>query len=506
MKVERLWGSRFKEKPDEEFIKFISGRDIRGLPPCDELLISYDIWGSRAHALMLWKQGIIPREDAQIIIKGLREAERLFNEDQFTLDPAKEDVHTNIESFLIGKYGLAAGGKLHTARSRNDQVTLDMALFLRDKNLEFCKRLLSLEDTIVTLAKAHAMTLIPGYTHHQHAMVTTFGHLLFAYGESLFRDVLRLRHWHTLFNANPLGGAAGYGTSFPIDRVLTSSLLGFQKPSFSSLDLITNRWEAEAELAYAISMVMNHLSGLAQTLILFTTTEFGFVTLSDKYCGGSSIMPQKRNPSALEVMKAKTAVVQGLLGGLFSMSRSFFVGYNRDSQWSKYVIMDVLHETMEAPTIMAAILDTLSINHEKAKELCYQGFITATDLMEAIVNDFALPLRQGKTLIEKAVKYSESQKTEIVSPEGIKQALQEMDLPLDISSDFIRERQEPALVVERRKAIGGPSSEDLERAISELASRLEKQKHWLQDKTDHIQSAKIKLEEMENDLLNQKHA
>jgi len=504
MKVERLWGSRFKEKPDENFIKFISGRDIRPLPPCDEVLIPYDIWGSRAHAVMLWKQGIISREDAQNIIKGLHEVKSLYEQGKFKLDPAKEDVHTNIESFLIEKYGLAVGGKLHTARSRNDQVTLDMLLFLRDKNLEFGRRFMTLEESILTVAKANAKTLIPGYTHHQHAMVTTFGHLIFSYGESLFRDLLRFKNWHDLFNTSPLGGVASYGTSFPINRELTSLLLGFERPSSSSLDLITNRWEAEAELAYDTSIAMNHLSGLAQTLILFSTTEFGFVTLSDKYCGGSSIMPQKRNPSGLEVIKAKTAVTQGLLSSLLSIGKGLFVGYNRDSQWSKYVIMDVIYECIEAPLIMAAILDTLSINKEKAKELCQKGFITATDLMEALVSDFSLSLRQGKMLVERAVKYSESQKAETISREGLNQALQEMDLALDVSPDSIRDSQEPAIVVSRRKAAGGPDSEVLLNAIGTLTSQLQEQKKWFQGKTDHVRSAESRLEELEKDLLTQK--
>jgi len=500
MKVEKLWGSRLKEKPDEEFIKFISGRDIRGVSPCDEMLIPYDIWGSRAHAIMLWKQGIISQEDARNLIKGLQEIENLYKQNKFPLDPGKEDVHTNIETFLIEKYGLKIGGKLHTARSRNDQVVLDMFLFLREKNLELFKRILVLEDTILKLAKNHIKTIIPGYTHHQHAMVTTFGHLIFSYGESFYRDLLRLKHWHSLFNVNPLGGAAGYGTSFPIDRELTSVLLGFDKPSLSSLDPITNRGEAETELAYAISMSMNHLSGLAQTLILFTTTEFGFVSLSDKYCGGSSIMPQKRNPSGLEVIKAKTATVQGLLTSLLSLSRGVFTGYNRDSQWSKYLIMDIVYECTETPPIMASILDTLTINQKRAKELCQKGFITATDLMEALVNEFHLPLRQGKMLIEKAVKYSESEKTELVSWNGLKKAMKEMNLSLNISSDTIKRIQEPDQAVERRKAIGGPASEVLLVAIGELASQIKDLKKWLKEKTDQIQSAKNKLDEIEKGL------
>jgi argininosuccinate lyase len=200
-------------------------------------------------------------------------------------------------------------------------------------------------------------------------------------------------------------------------------------------------------------------------------------------------------------MKAKTALVQGLLGSLLSMSRGFFVGYNRDSQWSKYVIMDIIHETREAPSLMAAILNTLSINRDRAKELCYTGFITATDLMEAIVNDFGLPLRQGKMLIERAVKYSESQKNETVSWETVNQALKEMDLSFPLSPEFVGDRQEPAGVVERRTVTGGPSSKVLLPAISELGARLEDQKAWLQGFGDHLESARLKLEDMETRLL-----
>ena len=281
-------------------------------------------------------------------------------------------------------------------------------------------------------------------------------------------------------------------------------LLGFEKPSSSSLDPVTNRWEAEAELGYAVSMAMNHLSGLAQTLILFTTTEFGFVTLSDKYCGGSSIMPQKRNPGGLEVIKAKTTVVQGLLSSLLSLGRGVFVGYNRDSQWSKYLIMDALEECSAAPMIMAAILDTLSIDGERAEELCQRGFITATDLMEALVSEFAIPLREGKVVVEKAVKYSESEGTETVSYNALSKALKEMNLPLPISPGLVRDWQEPAAGVNRRKVIGGPASEVVTKAVEGLTSQVQKMKQWLQEKSNQIQSAKSKLEEVEKELFHHK--
>jgi argininosuccinate lyase len=247
---------------------------------------------------------------------------------------------------------------------------------------------------------------------------------------------------------------------------------------------------------------MNHLSGLAQTLILFTTTEFGFVTLSDRYCGGSSIMPQKRNPSALEVSKAEAAVAQGLLSSLLSLSRGFFVGYNRDSQWTKYIIMDLIYECAEAPTIMASVLNTLKINQERARELCLLGFITATDLMEALAQDFSIPLRQAKMVIERAVKYSESQNVETVSWEGLMRALKELDVTVNISPDFVKGQQEPETVVRRRKAIGGPAPEVLLRAIDTLSSQIQDVKVWLAEKENQLQSSYQKLEGLEKNLLN----
>lgn len=211
-------------------------------------------------------------------------------------------------------------------------------------------------------------------------------------------------------------------------------------------------------------------------------------------------MPQKRNPSALEVSKAKTALTQGLLSSLFSLSRGFFAGYNRDSQWTKYIIMDLIYECTEAPTIMAAVLNTLVINHERAKELCQKGFITATDLMEALVLAFSLPLRQAKMVIERAVKYSESHSTETVSWDGLRLALKELDLTVDISQDFIKEQQEPEAAVRRRKAIGGTAPETLLKAVDTLSSHLQEVDMWLTKKENQLQSSYQRLEELEKSL------
>ncbi|RPJ00578.1 MAG: argininosuccinate lyase, partial [Deltaproteobacteria bacterium] len=279
MRVEKLWGGTFKEMPPQEMVDFLSGRDVKAKPPADERLISYDLWGNRAHVLMLCRQGILSRQDGRKILRGLKAIETLHRNGKFHLDPAKEDVHSNIESFLIETVGIEAGGMVHTGRSRNDQIVLDMRLYLRDRVFEFIEGLIDLIETLLVRAEEHRLTVMPGYTHHQRAMATTFGHLLLSFAEALERDVQRFIHWFCLFNKNPLGAAAGYGTSFNLDRQLTSRLLGFEGPTENVTDSITQRWEPEAEVAYAVTVMMDHLSTMAQTLILLSSGEFKMVRL-----------------------------------------------------------------------------------------------------------------------------------------------------------------------------------------------------------------------------------
>lgn len=348
MQIQKLWGERFEKMPTQEMVNFLSGRDVKGIPPSDERLIPYDLWGSRAHVLMLYQQGILSQGDSKKILRGLKEAERLYQKGKFRLDPSQEDVHSNTEGFLIRRIGIEYGGKVHTGRSRNDQIVLDMRLYLRDKTLGFVEGLIALMEALLQKGIKHRMTIVPGYTHHQHAVATTFGHLLLAFAEGLGRDTQRLIDWFHLFNKNPLGAAAGFGTSFNLDRGLTSKLMGFDGSAENVTDPVTQRWEPEADLAYAAAVMMNHLSTIAQTLILLSTSEFNMVRLNDRHCSGSSIMPQKRNPDSLEVIKAKASFAHGMVVSLLSTGRSLFAGYNRDTQWTKYWIMDVVDECQPA--------------------------------------------------------------------------------------------------------------------------------------------------------------
>jgi len=497
MKVDRLWGGRFGELPSREMVEFLSGRDVRGIPPCDERLIPYDLWGDRAHILMLCRQSILSKRDGKSILKGLKEIEKLHQKGSFRLDPSKEDVHSNIESYLIERVGIESGGKVHTGRSRNDQIVLDMRLYLRDQALEFVEGLIFLIVILLQKAEEHRSTVMPGYTHHQHAVPTTFGHLLLSFAEALDRDARRFAHWFDLFNKNPLGAAAGFGTTFNLDRQLTSKLLGFDGPTENVTDSITQRWEPEAELAYDAAMMMDHLSTMAQTLILLSTREFNMVRLNDRHCSGSSIMPQKRNPCSLEVIKAKTSFVHGMVVSLLSVGRALFIGYNRDTQWTKYWIMDLVDESKPALSVMADILRLLQVNKTQMARQAQEEFLGATALMEGLVRHGSLPMRKAKMVMEKAVKYSEEEGKGKVSYRSLKKALAEMKVDLLIKEKDVERMQNPERILAWALSVGTPSEKRVKENIASLQKRVQADRNWLIDKRKGIEKARALISKME---------
>jgi argininosuccinate lyase len=500
MRTGKLWGKRFKKEPATLAENFTSGRDVREISPADERLVPYDIWGSRAHVLMLARKKILPKREARALIKGLKEVEKFWIKGDFHLDPSKEDVHSNVETWLTKKYGLEVGGRLHTARSRNDQVVLDMRLYLRDSALDFIAELTSLVNILANNSQKHRDVIFPGYTHHQPAQVTTLGNVWLSFAEAFLRDGQRFQNWYERFNQNPLGSMTGYSTSFNIDRTLTSRLLGFAGPCQNSLDPIQNRWEPEAEMGFAIATMMNHLSSLAQTLILLSTGEFGMFRLDDAYCSGSSMMPQKRNPDPLEVIKAKTAVAQGLLTSLLSIGKALFLGYNRDTQWTKYLIMDLIDECFSAPRVISEIIASLRINQKEMVSLCRKRFIAAPDLLERIVQEWGVPFRKAKVAMERAVKYSEADGGEYISAAALNRALKEEGLGLKMDERGILAAQEPREIVCRRKTIGGSSPQALQKNFLSASGQLQILQRWLGEKINKQSLAKIRLAEMERNL------
>jgi argininosuccinate lyase len=344
------------------------------------------------------------------------------------------------------------------------------------------------------------LTIMPGYTHHQHAVPTTFGHLLLSFAEALGRGVQRFVHWFDLFNKNPLGAAAGYGTTFNLDRQLTSKLLGFDGPTENVTDPITQRWEPEAELAFDAAVMMDHLSTIAQTLILLSTREFNMIRLNDRHCTGSSIMPQKRNPCSLEVIKAKTSFAHGMVVSLLSAGKALFMGYNRDTQWTKYWIMDLVDESKPALSVMTDVIRLLQVNKTQMLKQAQEEFLGATALMEWLVRHGSLPMRKAKMVMEKAVKYSEKEGIGRVSYQSLKRALTEMKVNISISEKDVEKIQNPEKILAQTLSIGTPSEKRVKENMASLQEKVQASREWLIRKRKGIEKAKALVFRMEKQL------
>ncbi|OGK20624.1 argininosuccinate lyase [Candidatus Roizmanbacteria bacterium RIFCSPHIGHO2_02_FULL_37_13b] len=491
-KISQLWGSAFEKTPLEEAVEFCAGRDVQDVKAADYALIPYDIAVNKAHALMLSKQKIIGKDDVKIILKGLCEIEKLANNGQFILHKEKEDVHTNIESWLIDNDGIEKVGKLHTARSRNDQVVCDVRLYLKDQVLNYVFSCLKLVEMLNQKAKQYQTTVMPGFTHHQHAMITTFGHILLGFSSMILRDIEKFMAFYQIIDKNPLGNAASYGTSFNIDRNLTTQLLGFAETDENSLDAITCRYEPEADVAYCITSLMTHLSIMSETLIVLSMKEFGMLEISDLYSTGSSIMPQKKNPDTLEVIKGKTAYAQGLLQSLLMSGKGAFIGYNRDSQWTKYIIMDIINETTLAPNIMAGIISELKVNEQRMMELANKGFIGATSLLEIFCQEYNIPFRSGKIVIEKAIKYSQNK--DKIDFEGFKKATNEEKINVTVTKEQITSWQDPLNILNKYLSAGSPGKRAMNSTIKAVILKHTNQQLWLKNKHASLLAATLLLD------------
>lgn len=472
-----LWGHACTEVPDAYTHAFTSGRDVVGLPPSDVALIPYDLWVNMAHTVMLAKTGCIPVGSACHILHGLKRLENLVQKNMFVLDADKEDVHSNIESWLTDAIGIEHAGMLHTARSRNDQVATDMRLYMRYQVKTMIKNCTVLAETFVRAADTYKRTPFSGFTHHQHAMTTTFGHVLLGFSAMMLRDCERLEHWMALHNHNPLGNAASYGTSYPIDRKMTTLYLGFDSPDHNSLDAITNRWEAESDFVFGVSVLMNHLSVIAETLMLLLTPEFGMITIADQYSTGSSVMPQKKNPDPLELMKGKAAFVQGQLMSLLSIGKGALIGYNRDSQITKQIVIECVFECMAAPLMMSGVVETMTVHADIMESWCHKGFIGTATLMEHVAKIEHIPMRVAKVIVEKAVRFSNGKQS--VTHEALMAAAKEEDIALSVSEADVVYWQTPQAIVALSKSYGGPGKNSMNVSMKKMKQKIQKVQAWL---------------------------
>lgn len=395
----RMWGGHYAEGPSEAFAAINPSIDI------DRRLYAYDIAGSLAHCQMLEQQGIISAEDSRAIQRGLQEIREEIEAGQFTFRAELEDIHMNIEARLKEKIGDAAG-KLHTARSRNDQVATDFRLFVRDACQDISQQIAGLNQRLIAKAETHLDTIMPGMTHLQSAQPITLAHHLLAYVEMFRRDRDRLHDALERVNQCPLGAAALAGTSFPVDRTYTAEALGFSAPMRNSLDAVSDR-DFVLEPAAAFAICAMHLSRLAEELILWSTPSFGFITLPENLTSGSSIMPQKRNPDAAELIRGKMPRIAGIFQQLLMLMKALPLAYNKDTQEDKAPFFDAYDQLRLCLLAMQGMIEGFTPNQPRMQEAAACGYSTATDLADWLVRELGLPFREAHHLTGQIVKTAE---------------------------------------------------------------------------------------------------
>ena len=408
-----LWSARFQTSPDEKLKAFNSSISVDGL------MYIEDIEGSLAHAAMLAEQGIISADDAKAIEDGLKGILSDVRSGALSIDPDAEDIHMFIEGELTKRIG-EPGKRLHTARSRNDQVATDIRLYLKKRAENVCDGIRGFVDALYRTAAAHTDFVMPGYTHLQRAQPVTLAHHLAAYAEMFMRDYSRFTDAVNRMNYCPLGSAALAGTTYPIDRRLTAKLLGFTAPTANSLDGVSDR-DFAAELAFAASLAMTHLSRLSEEVILWCSWEFKFMELSDAFSTGSSIMPQKKNPDVAELVRGKTGRVYGDLIALLTMIKGLPLAYNKDMQEDKEAVFDALRTLSDCLEIFAPMLLSARFNRENMLNAAKKGFINATDMADYLTKK-GMPFRSAYKLVGELVFKAQEKGVglEDFSPEELK--------------------------------------------------------------------------------------
>ena len=441
----KLWGGRFSKNTDSEVNDFNSS--IR----FDQRMYRQDIKGSIAHAEMLGKCGIISVEDSLLIVKTLGEilADIEDGKVEFMIDA--EDIHMNIETILIKRIG-DAGKRLHTGRSRNDQVALDIRMYLKDEIINIKNMLISLENTLLTLAKEHTDTIMPGYTHLQKAQPITLAHHTMAYFEMFKRDIMRLDDCYERCNIMPLGSGALAGTTYPLDREFVAEKLGFKDVTLNSLDGVSDR-DFVIELASALSIIIMHLSRYSEELILWNTNEFQFVEMDDSCSTGSSIMPQKKNPDVAELIRGKTGRVYGDLMSILTTMKGIPLAYNKDMQEDKECIFDAIDTVELCIPVFEKMIATMKINKDRMYKGAGGGFTNATDAADYLVKK-GMPFREAHEVIGKMVIYA------IESGKALSEfTMEEFKNCSGVIEDDIYDAIDLKTCVEDRNIIGGPAKQ-----------------------------------------------
>lgn len=455
----KLWGGRFAKGNDHLMEDFHSSIQF------DKRLYKEDITGSLAHSKMLAKQGIISEEEGKTIAKALKEILAEIETGEAEFDVAAEDIHMNVETMLIAKIG-DIGKKLHTARSRNDQVALDARLYLLKETDQIIDLLKEMEETLLAMAEEHKETVMPGYTHLQKAQPVTFAHHLLAYFEMFLRDIGRLTDSKKRLSVMPLGSGALAGTVFPLDRNFVAKELGFNDITMNSMDGVSDR-DFVIEFLSAASMIMMHLSRFSEEVVLWSTGEFAFVSLDDAYATGSSIMPQKKNPDAAELVRGKTGRVYGDLMALLTVMKGIPLAYNKDMQEDKEALFDAVDTVKGCLMIFRPMLSTLKINKDTMRQKAEGGFINATDAADYLA-ERGVPFREAHAIIGNIVleceKEGESLKEMTIEDWKNHSAVFQDDI-----YDFIAIENS----VKRRDIPGAPAPSQTEKVLQGARKRLD---------------------------------
>jgi argininosuccinate lyase len=458
----KLWGGRFAAEPSAVLLDYSQSisTDVR--------MAAEDIWGSQAHVLMLGKQGLLAAKEVREILRCLERARAHVEAGTLTLDPADEDIHMNLEKFVIQGAGAEFGGKLHTARSRNDQVVTDSRLHLRNRLVEVLGAVSSLQETLLTRAAGHERTVMPGYTHTQHAQPISVAFWLTGHVAALNRDQQRLLAVFDRADACPLGSCALAGTSFPTDRRITQRLLGFARVEEHALDAVGSR-DLVLEALSALAILHAHLSRMCEELVLFSTYEFGMIELADALTSGSSIMPQKKNPCLAELARSRTGQMYGCLIQALTMMKALISGYNRDIQEDKPPLWEALDLAEQTLGAVAAMVQTMELRTGRMAELAGANFATATELANWLVSERSLPFRRCHEIVGSLVRRLIEEKRTLGDLERVAELLAESGVeakPAELG--FL----DPLKCLERQRSLGSTGPRETKRMHNALRKRV----------------------------------
>ena len=456
----KLWGGRFSEATDAFVQRFTASVDF------DRRLFQQDINGSLAHAKMLAKAGILSADEEIQILDGLEAIRQDILDDNFEWSIELEDVHMNIESALTARIG-DIGKKLHTGRSRNDQVATDIRLFVRDEIDQIAELITKLQSALCGVAEKEAATIMPGFTHLQTAQPVSFGHHMMAWYEMLGRDYSRLLDCRKRVNLSPLGAAALAGTTYPIDRNFTAQQLGFDAPTRNSLDSVSDR-DFAIELASFASLLMTHLSRFSEELVLWTSAQFNFINLPDRFCTGSSIMPQKKNPDVPELIRGKTGRVHGHLISLLTLMKSQPLAYNKDNQEDKEPLFDLIDTVKDCLFAYSEMMPAVECNKAEMYAAAKQGYATATDLADYLVKK-GMPFRDAHEVVGKSVAFGIEQSKDLAEL-----SLEELKTFSDLIGDDIFEVLTLEGSIGARDHIGGTAPNQVLAAVAVAKADLAK--------------------------------